>query len=237
MVAWTARSSPNPLRKRSVTRSSSSTEPDSIGSVDARVVKVPSTASRNSRISANSSGLGWLMYLWIRFCSRPVSLSSSARILSDSRTCRTSSHAEPRICAPLQIMPASTTTTSEFSPAIDRIRQRIGTERTRPTMPTRPRVARLAGRSAVSSCRAVTRANSLYLANSRDQCRRSRTELRLCIDSGHRGLECLAVEVADDGDAGRFRLAARLLLEVFPFFAHEPARLLRGFAKQLSLLG
>ena len=36
----------------------SSTDPDSIGSVDARVVSVPSTASRSSRISANSSGLG-----------------------------------------------------------------------------------------------------------------------------------------------------------------------------------
>ena len=31
------------------------------GSVDARVVSVPSTASRSSRISANSSGLGWLI--------------------------------------------------------------------------------------------------------------------------------------------------------------------------------
>jgi len=58
MVAWTPRNSPKPFRKRSVTRSSSSTDPDSIGSVDARVVRVPSTASRNSNISANSSGLG-----------------------------------------------------------------------------------------------------------------------------------------------------------------------------------
>ena len=38
MVAWTPRNSPKPFRKRSVTRSSSSTDPDSIGSVDARVV-------------------------------------------------------------------------------------------------------------------------------------------------------------------------------------------------------
>ena len=55
------RSSPKPLRKRSVTRSSSSTDPDRIGSVEARVVSVPSTASRSSRISAKNSGLGWLM--------------------------------------------------------------------------------------------------------------------------------------------------------------------------------
>jgi hypothetical protein len=61
MVVCTARNSPKPLRKRSVTCSSRSTDPDSIGSLAARVVSVPSTASRNSRISANSSGLGWLM--------------------------------------------------------------------------------------------------------------------------------------------------------------------------------
>src|SRR3954447_10870992 len=161
----------------------------------------------------------------MRFCRRPVSLSSSARILSDSRTCRTSSQAEPRTWAPLQIMPASTSTTSEFNPAIDRIRQRIGTERTSPTMPTRPRVARLTGRS--SSCRAVTSANSLYLADSRDQRRSSRIALGLCVDSGHGGLESLAIEIAHDGDALRLCPPARLLLEFFPFLAHEAAGLLR----------
>src|SRR5437868_7237994 len=134
-------------------------------------------------------------------------------------------------------MPASTSTTSEFSPAIDRIRQRIGTDLTRPTMPTRPRVARLAGRSAVSSCRAVTSANSLYLADARDQRGGSRTALGLCVNPRHRGLECLPVEVADNRHAGGFRLASRLLLEVLPFFAHEAAGLLRGLAKQLSLVG
>src|SRR4051794_11768082 len=133
-------------------------------------------------------------------------------------------------------MPASTTTTSEFSPAIDRIRQRIGTERTRPTMPTRPRVARLARRSAVSSCRAVTRANSLYLANSRDKCRGSGTALRLRVDPRHRGLERLTVEITHDTHTGGFRLPPRLLLEVLPFFAHEPAGLLRRLAKNLSLV-
>ena len=58
MVAWTPRNSPKPLKKRSVTRSSSFTDPDSVGSIEARVASVPSTASRNSIISANSSGLG-----------------------------------------------------------------------------------------------------------------------------------------------------------------------------------
>src|ERR1044072_5972308 len=173
----------------------------------------------------------------MRFCRRPVSLSSNARILSDSRTCRTSSQAEPRVCAPLQIMPASTSTTSEFNPAIDRIRQRIGTERTRPTIPTRPRVARLAGRSAASSCRTVTSATSLYLADSRDQRRGSRTALRLCVNSCHRSLESLAVEIAHDGHARCFRLPARLLFEIFPFFPHEAAALWRGLAKELSVLG
>src|SRR3979411_868101 len=102
------------------------------------------------------------MWRWIRFCRRPVSLSSSAKILSDSRTCRTSSQAEPSTWAPFQIMAASTTTTAEFSAAIDRMRQRIGTARTSPAMRARPRAARLAGRTAISSCWAVPKANSLH---------------------------------------------------------------------------
>src|SRR3979411_892938 len=102
------------------------------------------------------------MWRWIRFCRRPVSLSSSAKILSDSRTCRTSSQAEPSTWAPFHIIAASTTTTAEFSAAIDRMRQRIGTARTSPTMRERPRAARLAGRTAISSCWAVPKANSLH---------------------------------------------------------------------------
>src|SRR4051812_17336831 len=133
-------------------------------------------------------------------------------------------------------MPASTTTTSEFSAAIDRMRQRIGTERTRPTILTRPRVARLAGRSAASSCLAVTRANSLYLADARDQRRRTGTALRLGVDSGHRRLEGLAVEVGHDGHAGGFRLPARTLLELLPFVAHEQIGLLRRLAKKLAFV-
>src|SRR3954471_15283722 len=169
----------------------------------------------------------------MRFCSRPVSLSSSARILSDSRTCRTSSQAEPRTWAPLQIMPASTSTTSEFSAAIERIRQRIGTERTKPTTPTRPRAARPAGRSGASSCGAVTKANSLNLANSRDQGGGSRIALGFCVDGCHCGLERLVVELGDDRHPGGFGLLARSSLEVVPFFAHEPVGLLRGLAEKL----
>src|SRR5438270_3744757 len=134
-------------------------------------------------------------------------------------------------------MPASTTTTSEFSAAIDRMRQRIGTERTRPTILTRPRLARLAGRSAASSCLAVTRANSLYFADSRDQRCRAGTALGLCVDSGHRRLECLAIEIGHDGHAGGFRLPARTLLELLPFVAHEQIGLLRSLSKKVSLLG
>ncbi len=48
---------------------------------------------------------------------------------SDSRTWRTSPQAEPSTCVPFQISPTSTTTTAEFSAAIDRMRQRIGTAR------------------------------------------------------------------------------------------------------------
>jgi hypothetical protein len=59
-------------------------------------------------------------------------------------------------------MAASTTTTAEFSAAIDRMRQRIGTARTSPTMREQPRAARLADRSAISFCRAVPKADSLH---------------------------------------------------------------------------
>src|SRR5260370_41615493 len=61
-------------------------------------------------------------------------------------------------------MAASTPTTAEFSAAIDRMRQRIGTARSSRTMRARPRAARLAGRSAASSCRGVAKTNSLHLA-------------------------------------------------------------------------
>src|SRR5438270_7569774 len=118
-------------------------------------------------------------------------------------------------------MPASTSTTREFSAAIDRIRQRIGTERTRPTTPTRLRAARLAGRSVASSCRIVAKANSLHLTNSFDQSGRRRIALRFCIDARHRVLERFAVEIGHDGYAGSFRAPPRTLLEVFPCFAHE----------------
>src|ERR1700704_7209045 len=118
-------------------------------------------------------------------------------------------------------MPASTSTTSEFSPAIDRIRQRIGTDRTRSTTPTRLRAARLARRSVVSSCRGVTKANSLHVANSFDQLGSRRIALGFCVDVRHGGFERLAVDIGHDSHAGGFRLPARTLLEVLPFRAHE----------------
>src|SRR6185295_12323508 len=144
-----------------------------------------------------------------------------ARILSDSRTWRTSSHAEPSTCAPLQIMPASTSTTSEFSPAIDRIRQRIGTDRTRSTTPTRLRAARPARGSVVSSCRAVTKVSLLHFTDSFDQLGSRRIALRFCVDVRHGGFERLAVDIGHDDHACGFRLPARTLLKVFPFRAHE----------------
>src|SRR3954451_3495840 len=98
-------------------------------------------------------------------------------------------------------MPASTSTTSEFSAAIDRIRQRIGTERTRSTTPTRLRAARLARRSVVSSCPDATKANSLHLTNAFDQFGGYGIALGFRVDAGHRVLERCAVEVRHDGHA------------------------------------
>src|SRR6202140_164659 len=171
----------------------------------------------------------------MRFCRRPVSLSSSANILSDSRTCRTSSQAEPSTWAPFHIMAASTTTTAEFSAAIDRMRQRIGTARTSPTIRERPRAARLAGRSAISSCRGVPKASSLHLANSFDQFNGRGIALRLGVDSRHRGFERLSVEIGSDRYACGFRLPARPLLEILPLLAHELTGSDRRLAKDLSI--
>ena len=102
---------------------------------------------------------------------------------------------------------ASTTTTAEFSAAIDRMRQRIGTARSSPTMRARPRAARLAGRSAVSSCRGVAKTNSLHLANSCDvarqfckpRLRRPSSALRYCRSDFGR--------IATSGRTGKHALA------------------------------
>ena len=79
----------------------------------------------------------------MRFCSRLVSLSSSASTLSDSRTWRTSSQAVPSTFAPFQISAARTITTAELRAAMDRIRQRIGTARSTRTTLARPDAIRL----------------------------------------------------------------------------------------------
>ena len=103
--------------------------------------------------------------------------------LLDSRTCRTSSQAEPGNWAPFQIMAASTTTTAEFSAAIDRIRQRIGTARSSPTMPERPRAARPAGRSAVSCCLGAAKpVHSTWRTNRPDRIAASRKIPRSSVD-------------------------------------------------------
>src|SRR6185436_15577368 len=65
----------------------------------------------------------------------------------------TSSQADPSTLTPFHIRSASTTTTAEFNPAIDRMRQRIGTARNNWTMRERLRAAKLASRSiALSWC-------------------------------------------------------------------------------------
>src|SRR6201996_910729 len=111
-----------------------------------------------------------------------------ARTLSDSRTCRTSSHADPSTWTPFQISATSTTTTAEFNAAIDRMRQRIGTARTSVTSREWPRAVRLAGDSLVS-CWSAIPLNSVDLANPFDQGRGLRITLGLGIDIFHRGLE------------------------------------------------
>src|SRR5581483_7341731 len=117
--------------------------------------------------------------------------------LSDSRTCRTSSHAEPRICTPFQIIATSTTTTAEFSAAIERMRQRIGTARTKPTSRKWPRPAKLAGDSIISRWPECC-TNSVDLANSLNQGCRSRIALHLGVNGAHGRLKRFPVEIAHD---------------------------------------
>src|SRR5690349_24223194 len=146
-----------------------------------------------------------------------------ARILSDSRTWRTSSQADPSTLAPFQISAASTSTTAELSSAIDRMRHRIGTARTSCTTRTRVRATKFAGLSIAPSWSFTAKPCSLHVSNAFDQPGGRRIALRLGIDSGHRRLERLLVDLADDDDAGGFSLLARLQFEVAPFFAHELA--------------
>src|SRR5580698_3015024 len=143
-------------------------------------------------------------------------------MLSDSRACRTSSQADPRTWTLFQISATSTTTTAEFSAAIDRMRQRIGTARTSATSREWPRAARLARDSVVPRWLVVS-FNSVDLANSFDQRRRLRITPGFGINAGHCRFKRLTVEVAHDRHARRFRPPARLLLEIFPSFAHEVA--------------
>src|SRR5260370_29332716 len=132
-------------------------------------------------------------------------------------------------------MAAATTTTAEFSAAIDRMRERIGTARISRTMRERPGAARLAGRCAISSRRGVPKTSSLHLANSFDQFHGRGIALRLGVDSRHRGFERLAVEIGHDRYARGFCLPARALLEIFPLLAHELAGSGRRLAKNLSI--
>src|SRR5690349_8392986 len=125
-----------------------------------------------------------------------------ARILSDSRTWRTSSQADPSTLAPFQISAASTSTTAELSSAIDRMRQRIGTARTSCTTRTRARATKFAGRSIAPSWSFTAKPCSLHFSNALDQLGGSRIALRLGIDSGHRRLERLSVYFTYDDHAG-----------------------------------
>src|SRR5262245_25168605 len=160
-----------------------------------------------------------------------------ARILSDSRTWRTSSQADPKTLAPFHISVASTRTTAELSSAIERMRQRIGTARTSWTTRTRVRATKFACFSAAPSWSVTAKVCSLHLADAFDQLRRLRIALRLVVDSGHRRLERLLVDIGDNDDAGGFRLPARLFLEIAPSFAHVLTRAPRLLAEDVLVVG
>src|SRR3984893_1197263 len=133
-------------------------------------------------------------------------------------------------------MAASTTTTAEFSAAIDSMRQRIGTARSSPTMRARPLAARPAGRSAASFCPGAAKTTLLHLANAFGELCGGGVVFCLVVNCSHRRFKMLAVDVFLDGHACAFRLLARRFLDILPFLAHEVARAQRAFAEDLLIL-
>ena len=131
MVACTLRSSPKPLRKRSVARSSSSTDPASIGSVEARV------GQRAEHGLAQQQDLGEqlgarLIDVAMDQVLQPTGFALELR--QDLVGLAHLAHVVPGCAEHLGAVPdqaASTITTAELSAAIDRIRQRIGIARER----------------------------------------------------------------------------------------------------------
>src|SRR6185437_6951210 len=133
-------------------------------------------------------------------------------------------------------MMARITTTAEFRAAIDRMRHRIGTARTRPTARERMPARRLPVRSTAPSWRTMTKAGSLRLSDTFDQFSRGRIAHRLCINSRRCRLERRSVEIRRDLDADRFRLGLRAHLKLLPSLVHEAARFERGLAKDFSFI-
>src|ERR1700760_2410284 len=164
----------------------------------------------------------------MRLWSRPDSVPSSESSMSDWRTWRTSGHAEERTPAPLASSAARITTAMQLSTAIERMRQRIGTER---TSRSRPPVASALLRSerppndawwssAIKEC-------SLHLADAVDHRGDDGIGGGFGIYLRHRRLERLAIEVGHDSHASLAPLPCRLRLQRHPLSAHEAVRLPR----------
>jgi len=133
MVACTARSSPKPLRKRSVTRSSCSTSPIASG----RSRRGWSACRARLRAAAGSRRTvpAWLIDVAMDQVLEAAGFAFQARQdLVGFPHLPNIFQAEPSTWAPFHISAASTTTTAEFKAAIDRMRQRIGTARSSWTM-------------------------------------------------------------------------------------------------------
>src|SRR3984957_4075204 len=168
----------------------------------------------------------------MRLCSRPDSVPSRESSMSDWRTWRTSVQAEERIFAPLASSAARITTAMQLRTAIERMRQRIGTER---TIRSRPPVASLPLRSERLPNDAwwssAIKDGSLHLADAIDHRADDGIRGGLGIDLRHRGFERLAVEVGHDRHTGLAGDARRLGLQRRPLLPHEAVRFPRGIAE------
>src|SRR6266567_1361483 len=172
----------------------------------------------------------------MRLCRRPAWLSSSPRSRSESRVWRSSLRAEVRSCAPSKITVAKMTATSVLSAAIERMRQRIGSERSICSKPAALRPFSAVPLKGVSRCKSGL-AGSLHGLDPPDQRSKLRIGAQLVAQGLGRILEGLVVDRVDDGDARLRRLLARPLLPAQPLLAHVFARFARGGAEDGAILG
>src|SRR5262245_3409515 len=155
----------------------------------------------------------------MRPCRRTASASSWVSSRSESRVCCSSLRASVSTRVPSQITAANTSTTMALSAASERTRQRMGSWRIACCELAVGALAAVVCCGAAFSCNSIPR-YSLLRFDPADQRTKSRVPAHLVAQRSGGGLEGLAVDGVDDGDAHVHRALARLLLPGEPLLAH-----------------